>query len=65
MKGRTCYNCDRLVARDVVALNKKMIGHHTERVLCITCLADHLDHTEASLRDLIREFKERGCSFFA
>lgn len=64
MKGKICYNCSQKVVKDVVALNKKLLGHHTNRVLCIKCLAEYLDCPEEELYNLIKELKERGCTLF-
>ncbi|MEW6230165.1 MAG: hypothetical protein AB1700_19115 [Bacillota bacterium] len=65
MDSKTCYNCRQAVTKDVIALNRKMLGHQTKRLLCLSCLADYLGCTEAQLRDLIEEFKEQGCTLFA
>lgn len=64
MKTKPCYNCGHKVVKDVIALNKKLLGHYTRRVLCITCLAEYLNCQEDDLNNLIKEFKERGCTLF-
>jgi len=65
MRRKPCYNCSRPVVKDVIALNKKMLGHQTNRVLCLTCLAEFLGCTEDDLRNKIEELKEQGCALFA
>lgn len=65
MRAKLCYNCCQPIVKDVIALNKKMLGHHTSRVLCLTCLAEYLDCAEDDLRTLIQELKEGGCTLFA
>ncbi|MFY9429357.1 MAG: hypothetical protein WBL03_04400 [bacterium] len=64
MGTQRCYNCGQPVVKDVAALNKKMLGHFTKRLLCINCLAGYLDCTEDELNDLIEELKEQGCTLF-
>lgn len=62
---KTCYNCDRPVLKDVVALNRKLLDRSTKRFLCLTCLAKYLDCTEDDLSRKIEEFREQGCALFA
>lgn len=64
MRSKPCYNCRHEVTKDVIALNKKLLGRRTQRVLCLKCLAEYLDCTEDDLRTKIREFKEQGCALF-
>lgn len=65
MRGKPCFNCGRQVVKDVIALNKKMLGTSTKRFLCITCLAEYLNYEEEVLRNLIKELKEQGCALFS
>ena len=64
MRAKPCYNCRHEVTKDVIALNKKLLGRRTQRVLCLKCLAEYLDCTEDDLRSKIREFIEQGCALF-
>lgn len=65
MKGKPCFHCGQKVVKDVIALNKKMLGRYTNRFLCITCLAQYLGCAEEDLRNKIEELKELGCTLFA
>lgn len=64
MQIKLCFNCDRPVVKDVVALNKKLLGRSIKRYLCLTCLAEYLDCCEDDLSRKIQEFKEQGCALF-
>lgn len=64
MKAKLCYYCSKQVDKDVVALNKKLLGHYTKRVLCLTCLAEYIGCTEEVLLNRIKELKEIGCTLF-
>lgn len=65
LKARPCYHCRNTVKKDVIALNKKLIGRQTKRMMCPKCLADYLDCTEHDLDNLIVEFKTQGCALFS
>lgn len=64
MKEKPCYKCGSVVGKDVIALNKKLLGHLTRRVLCMTCLSEYLGCTVSDLENLMRQFKEQGCALF-
>lgn len=64
MQAKPCYNCNRPATKDVVALNKKLLGLDTKRVLCISCLAEYFNCTEDELENSIEEFKMQGCTLF-
>lgn len=59
-----CYECGQKVIKDVVALNKKMLGRYSRHVLCLTCLSRYLGYPEEELLNLIELFKEQGCTLF-
>lgn len=61
-----CSFCNtEILEKDIIALNRKLLGRNIKRKLCITCLADYLSCTEEDLRIKIEEFKEQGCTLFA
>ena len=64
MYTSVCCSCAQRASRDVVALNKKLLGRSTRGVLCLTCLAQYLECTEDDLRQRIEEFREAGCTLF-
>ena len=59
-----CCRCGRLLVPDETALTKKMINRGADRFYCLSCLADHFEVTEETLRQKIREFREMGCTLF-
>lgn len=61
----SCFSCGKKVLdRDTIALNKKLIGEKIDKYLCMSCLADYLGVTIIELVDKIEEFKEQGCLLF-
>ncbi|MDD4111274.1 MAG: hypothetical protein PHS54_07060 [Clostridia bacterium] len=64
MKKIECKFCNNNLIKDIVALNKKLLGRNVQKFLCIKCLADYLDCTEDDLLIKIEEFKEQNCILF-
>lgn len=64
-KKKNCSFCGAKLEKDIVALNKKLLGRSLRRQLCIVCLADYLTCTEEDLLVKIEEFKEQGCVMFS
>lgn len=64
-KEEHCKFCGILISdKDIIALNKKMLGRNIKEKLCLPCLADYLSCTEEDLLIKIEEFKEQGCGLF-
>jgi len=61
---KKCYLCEVALYKDVIGLNKKLLGRSLSQFLCIGCLADHLDISEEDLYEKISEFKNQGCTLF-
>ena len=59
-----CKTCGREVTRDEVGLTKKLINRGATEFLCMTCLAEKFDMTEAECQTLIDHFREAGCHLF-
>lgn len=64
MAKQECYQCKANLEKDIVALNKKLLGRKISSFMCLPCLAEYLSCTENDLRVLIEEFKEQGCTLF-
>lgn len=60
----TCCECDNKIAKDEIALCKKLLGTDTEEFYCIVCLSQYLECTKSDLEIKIQEFKESGCTLF-
>ena len=59
-----CKICGREVTRDEIGLTKKLINRGATEFLCMTCLAEKFDMTEAECQTLIDHFREAGCHLF-
>ncbi len=64
MVNSKCYQCNATLNKDLIALNKKLLGRTIKKYLCIECLADYLGATTDDLFIKIAEFKEQGCDLF-
>lgn len=59
-----CKYCGKILEKDCIALNKKLIDRNTKNFLCLECMAEELDCNVADLIDKIEFFKEQGCTLF-
>ena len=59
-----CKTCGREVNRDEIGLTKKLINRGATEFLCMTCLAEKFDMTEAECQTLIDHFRSAGCHLF-
>lgn len=62
---KICLQCNANLEKDIVGLNKKLLGRHLSHFYCLKCLADYLELPEELLRNKIKEFKSQGCSLFS
>jgi len=63
--NKICLICNVNLEKDIIALNKKLLGRHISDFYCLKCLADYLELPEELLKDKIKEFKNQGCSLFS
>lgn len=64
MKKKLCKDCDKVLIKDEIALNKKIIDPDATEFLCINCMSEMLDCSVEDLEIKIDEFKEQGCTLF-
>ncbi len=64
MSKQNCYECKKVVPKDVIALNKKLLGKAIKKFLCLDCFSDYIGATTEDLLIKIEEFKEQGCALF-
>ena len=64
MMKQTCHECNEVLQKDVISLNKKLLGKAKNRLYCLDCLADYLRTKKEDLLIKIIEFKEQGCDLF-
>ena len=50
--------------KNVLGINKKLLGEDIINFYCMHCLADYLDVTVDDLNEKIEEFKDEGCKLF-
>lgn len=57
-----CFACGKkLLSKDEIGLNKKMLGLKINQFYCLDCFAAYLDVSTEELLTRIEEFKEQGC----
>lgn len=60
-----CVICSKKIEeKNVIGLNKKLLGTDIINFYCMECLADYLEVTIDDLNDKIDEFKDEGCKLF-
>ena len=55
-----CTNCSKDLAKDEIALSKKMLGKNTKQYLCLDCLSEYLNTDKEILVEKIEQFNEEG-----
>ncbi len=61
---QNCKVCGRLLERDEVSLNYKMINHEATEFECLNCLAVRYGVTRAYWEDRIAFLRRHGCVLF-
>lgn len=60
-----CSICEKTVDKNAAGLNKKLLGRNSKNLLCMDCLATHIDISADELYEKIEEFKDQGCTLFS
>jgi hypothetical protein len=55
----------RFLEKDIIGLNKKLLGRYQNEYFCIPCLCDVLDCEAIRLHEMLEEFREAGCELFS
>lgn len=50
--------------KDIIGLNKKLLGRNRTDYLCVPCLAEYTESSEVELWHIMHDFKELGCELF-
>jgi hypothetical protein len=65
MESEICYVCDTpITEKNVIGLNKKLLGRNITKFYCRNCLAESFEITIEELNAKIEEFKAQGCTLF-
>ena len=59
-----CISCGRLLAKDEIAVTRKLINRGAKRFCCIDCLADYFEVRPDDIRERIAYFRSAGCVLF-
>ena len=60
-----CLACGKnKLDKDIIGINKKMLGKEIKTFYCMDCLAAYLGCTVDDLLEKIEEFKDEGCILF-
>ena len=60
-----CVICGKEIReKNVLGINKKLLGEDIINFYCMNSLADYLDVTVDNLNEKIEEFKDEGCKLF-
>ena len=61
----SCYQCQRQLTGDEIAVYRKLVNREADRFLCKTCLAAYFEVSEDKIDQKIRQFKRIGCLLFS
>ena len=60
-----CVICSKEIReKNVLGINKKLLGEDIINFYCMNCLADYLDVAVDDLNEKVEEFKDEGCKLF-
>ena len=65
-----CHECEQeitndiITAKDIIALNKKLLGRKIIIFFCADCLAESLGIEKSELPEMAERFKNQGCTLF-
>ncbi|MFH1882311.1 MAG: hypothetical protein ABIL62_06330 [Planctomycetota bacterium] len=60
-----CIACGKEhLSKDEIGLNKKLIHHEVERMMCLTCIAEYFETPVDEMKDMVEVFKRQGCDLF-
>ena len=60
-----CVNCNKKnLDKNMIGINKKLLGKEIRNFYCMECLAAYLEVTVEELLDKIEQFKSEGCKLF-
>lgn len=64
-KTRKCCKCGcDITDKDTIGINRKLLGAHTVKFMCVKHLAEFFGTTEEVLQSRIEDLKDSGCPLF-
>lgn len=63
-QAKQCIDCGKMLIKDEIALNKKLIAPDIDEFQCLECMSTSFNCDVKDLRIKIDEFREQGCSLF-
>ena len=65
MINYNCCKCGHAITdKDIIGINKKLLGPRTKQFMCLKCLAAFFGTTEDVLQGRIEDLKDSGCPLF-
>lgn len=67
MKAQKCECCKcgkKIVDKDIIGINRKLLGARTQKFMCLKHLAEFFGTTEEVLQFRIEDLKDSGCPLF-
>ncbi|MDD7193590.1 MAG: hypothetical protein SPJ42_08520 [Oscillospiraceae bacterium] len=59
-----CISCQKELRRDDIGFHKKMVNRGAEEFMCIDCLCAYFGLSREKADEMIKNFKETGCTLF-
>ena len=60
-----CCKCGKEITdKDIIGINRKLLGARTRKFMCLKHLAEFFGTTEEVLRSRIEDLKDSGCPLF-
>lgn len=64
-KTRKCCKCGcDITDKDTIGINRRLLGAHTVKFMCVKHLAEFFGTTEDVLQGRIEDLKDSGCPLF-
>lgn len=64
MEIQHCIKCGKEVGHYDIAMTKKMINRGATEFYCLECLCERYDMTMERMEELIKRFRDMGCTLF-
>ena len=62
-QNSSCH-CGSPLQLDVLSLNRKLLGEHSQKQYCLACMADLFECAAEDVVNKLDAFKQEGCRLF-